>query len=236
MYSPFLPPQKSQQEAQQIIRLLDLAPGSHILDLCCGQGRHAIALAHQHYHLTGLDQNTNFLQHARIEAEKQNVNVQWQQGDMRSLPFEQQFDAIINIFTSFGYFDTDEDQIVLQQVSKALKPGGLFLLDTTYQPRVMRTTAANGFTRYSDGLLVLEERHIDLLQSRNEVNISLIYPDGRRKSLQQSIRIYTLTELARMLSSVGLEVQSYYGNLDGSALTLDSRLVILSKKTDVENT
>jgi hypothetical protein len=58
----------------------------------------------------------------------------------------------------------------------------------------------------------------------------MLYPDGQRKKYKQSIRIYTFTELRRMLKSVGIEVQAYYGDLDGSAMTMDSRMVIVGKK------
>jgi len=77
---------------------------------------------------------------------------------------------------------------------------------------------------------VLEERRIDLLTSRNEVHITMIFPDGHRIEHRQSIRIYTLTELLQMLDAVGLQVQAYYGGLDRSPLTMDSRLVIVSQK------
>jgi hypothetical protein len=95
----------------------------------------------------------------------------------------------------------------------------------------MRTFSPHGIIRYPDGLIVLEERQINLLTSRNEIRITLLTPDGQRHEYAQSIRIYTLTELVRMHAKAGLEIQSYYGNLNGSALTMDSRLVIVSKKT-----
>ncbi len=232
IYAPFLPPEKSAWEAEAILNLLELPIGSAILDLCCGYGRHAIPLAQHGYHITGIDISEVFLRRARREANSQGIQAQWIQSDMRTIPFEQTFDAVINIFTSFGYLENEEeDQRVLQQVARALKPGGLFLLETIQQPRVIRTHTPHGIIRYNDGLIVLEERRIDLLKSRNIVRISILEPDGPRREHLQSIRIYTLTELVRMLATVGLEVQSYFGSLDRSPLTMDSRLVIVSKKT-----
>ena len=80
---------------------------------------------------------------------------------------------------------------------------------------------------------MLEERQINLLASRNEIHVTLLTPDGQRREHEQSIRIYTLTELVRMHANAGLEIQSYYGNLNGTPLTMDSRLVIVSKKTAI---
>ena len=231
LYLPFLPPQKTAREVKDIINLLNLPNGSAMLDLCCGYGRHAVPLAMQGYQVTGLDLSAVFLQQAQSAAKEQNVEVRWVQSDMRNIPFDNEFDAIINIFTSFGYLqDEDEDQQVLQQVYKALKPGGKFLLETVHQARVVRTISPHSITRYSDDLIVLEERHIDLLTSRNEVRVSLLHPQGKRTEHRQSMRIYTLTELVHMLKNVGLQVRAYYGGLEGGPLTLDSRLALLAQK------
>jgi SAM-dependent methyltransferase len=232
IYSPFLPAERTAREVAGIVKLLDLPSDSSILDLCCGHGRHTLPLAQHDYRMTGLDQNEVFLQRAQTEAETKGVKVRLVQGDMRTIPFQNEFDAVINIFTSFGYLENeDEDLQVLQQVQQALKPGGLFLLETVYQPRVMRNYSPHGIIRYNDGLIVLEERRLDLLGSRNEITITMLYPDGKRTEYMQSIRVYTLTELARMLASVGMPVQASYGDLDGSPLTLDSRLVVLGRET-----
>ncbi|GCF10398.1 class I SAM-dependent methyltransferase [Dictyobacter arantiisoli] len=231
LYAPFLPTAKSEQDTKHIVRLLGLHPGDHLLDLCCGYGRHALALARYGCIVTGQDLSPSLLQKAQDEAKKQQVHVNWIQSDMRTIPFEASFDAVISMFTSFGYFQSDEeDQKVLSQISQALKPGGLFLLETIHQPRIIRTTTPHSIVHYPDGLIVLEERHFDLLTSHNTVHISLIYPDGQRTQYIQSIRTYTLTELVRMLKTAGLELQSYYGDLDGSPLSIESRLALISRK------
>jgi SAM-dependent methyltransferase len=230
VYAPFLPPEKTARDVEGILRLLALAPDSALLDLCCGYGRHAIPLSLRGYRVTGLDLSEALLHHAQLDAEKQGAHLTFIQSDMRTIPFENEFAAIINIFTSFGYLETEqEDQTVLQQVARALRPNGLFLLETVYQPRVLRAFTPHGIIRYPNGMIVLEERHIDLVKSRNEVRVTVLNPD-RRREYTQSMRIYTLTELIRMLAVAGLHVEAYYGDLDGATLTLDSRLVILARK------
>lgn len=231
LYTPFLPLEKAEQDIKLIVALLHLEPGDQLLDLCCGYGRHALGLAHYGCKVTGQDLSETLLQKAQEHASTAQQNIRWIHSDMRDIPFEGQFDAIINMFTSFGYFPTDdENQKVLHEIAKALKPGGLFLLETIYQPRIIRANAPHGIIHYPDGLIVLEERHINLLTSHNEVHISLIHPDGQRTEYQQSIRVYTLTELAHMLDTADLELQSYYGDLEGNPLTLESRLVLVSQK------
>jgi SAM-dependent methyltransferase len=175
-----------------------------------------------------------FLHEAETEAQAQDVHVQWMHSDMRNIPFENEFDAAINIFTAFGYLeDQAEDQKVLQQVSKALKPGGLFLLETIHREGLMRHYLPEGISRYPDGLIVLEERRFDLLTSRNNVQVTMLYPDGQRKEYSHSLCVYTLTELAQMLAVAGLQVKAYFSAWDGSALTIDSfRLILLSQRVE----
>ncbi len=229
----FLTPERTEREVEGIVTLLNLPPSSSILDLCCGHGRHALALAKRGYRVTGLDLSEVFLQHAQAEAQTQGVQVRWVQGDMRTIPFENEFDAVINIFTAFGYLESEEeDQKVLQQVHKALKPNGLFLLETLHREWLVRNFAPNEFIRHADGLIVLEERNFDILTSHCHVEVTMLLPDGQRRAYTHSARLYTLTDLVRMLAAAELQLQGYVGGLDGGTLNLLShRLVVISAKS-----
>ena len=151
---------------------------------------------------------------------------------MRNIPFENEFDAVINIFTAFGYLENqDEDQQVLNQVCKALKPGGLFLLEILHREGLIRHFSPHMIEHFPEGLIILEERSFDLLTSRANVKITMIYPNGERKEYGHAARVYTLTELAQMLAIAGLQVRAYFGAWDHSALTIDNfRLILLSQK------
>jgi ubiquinone/menaquinone biosynthesis C-methylase UbiE len=230
----FLTPERTEREVDGIVTLLNLPTGSSILDLCCGHGRHALALARRGYRLTGLDLSAVFLQRAQADAEHQGIQVRWVEGDMRKIPFENAFEAIINIFTAFGYLESEEeDQQVLQQVQRALKPGGLFLLETMHREWLVRNFAPGEIHRHPDGLMVLEERTFDLLAGRCDVQVTMLSPGGQRRQYTHSVRMYTLRELARMLAAAGLQIQASYGGLDGSRLSLNSpRLVVIGAKDE----
>jgi SAM-dependent methyltransferase len=234
LYEPVLTPERTQREVDGIANLLALPLASSILDLCCGHGRHAIPLAQRGYHVTGQDLSEVFLGEAEKEALAKGVQVNWLHGDMRNIPFENEFDAVINIFTAFGYLETqDEDQQVLEQVYKALKPGGFFLLETLHREGLMRHFSPHLIEHYPEGLIVLEERNFDLLTSRSKVKLTMIYPGGRQKEYSNALRVYTLTELAQMLTRAGLQVKGYYGTWDGSELKIDSfRLMLLAQKVE----
>ena len=226
------PPEWTERQVEGIVTLLALPAGSTILDLCCGHGRHAIPLAQRGYQVTGQDLSEVFLQQARAAADAQHVQVRWVHGDMRSIPFANAFDAVINIFTAFGYLESDdEDQQVLAQVHKALQPGGVFLLEIIHREGLIRRYEPFGVQRHDDGLIVIEERRFNLLTSRNETRVTMIDPDGQRTEYVHAVRLYTLTELVRLSTVAGLQAQAHYGGLDGSELALDShRLVLVCRK------
>jgi SAM-dependent methyltransferase len=231
-YGPLLTDERTAREVDGIIQLLGLDPGSAILDLACGHGRHAIPLAQHGYQVTGLDLSDVFLGRAKAEANARDVHVRWTRADMRDIPFEGEFDAVINIFTAFGYFDSDtENAQVLRQVHKALRPDGRFLIETMHRDSLVRAFEPSSVTRHEDGLLVTEERKLDQVSGRCAVRLTLIYPDGRRTELGHDVRVYTPTELAALISQAGFTLQAAYGGLDGSPLTLTSRrLVMVAEK------
>ncbi len=231
---PVLTPERTKSEVDGIVSLLALPQGGSILDLCCGHGRHSIPLAQRGYQVTGQDLSEVFLRVAEKEAEAKGVHVNWVHSDMRHIPFENAFDAVINIFTAFGYLeDQGEDQKVLEQIYKALKQGGYFLIETLHREGLMRLFTPHMIRHYPDGLIVLEERNFDLLSSRVDVKLTMIYPDGKRKEYGHKTRVYTLTEFAQMLNRAGLQVKGYFGGLDKQELTIDSfRLVVLAQKVE----
>lgn len=105
--------------------LLEILPGANILDLACGTGRYAIPLARRGFQVTALDLTPAYLQEGQKKAEAENLSIRWVQGDMRDIPFQDEFDAVINIFTSFGFFEEEGDHWkTLKGVVRALKPGG----------------------------------------------------------------------------------------------------------------
>src|SRR5712692_6870365 len=94
----------STTEADGLIKLLEVAPGSRVLDLCCGVGRHSIALARRGFAVTGVDRTRAFLDRARDTADKAGLAIEWVQEDIRAFKRSNSFDGAINCVTSFGYF------------------------------------------------------------------------------------------------------------------------------------
>jgi SAM-dependent methyltransferase len=143
-----------------------------------------------------------------MAAASADVAVEFIQGDMRHIPYQDKFGLVINLFTAFGYFESQaEDQKVLQAVANALKPGGKFIIDTINHAWLMRHFEPRGWTSLPDGMLLLEHREYDLCTGRNNVTWTMLYPDGRRHVQSHSLRVYTLVGLTAMLASAGMTLR-----------------------------
>ena len=129
MFETILTPERTAQEVAGVMTMLDLRPDSRILDLCCGQGRHAFLFAQEGFDVFGFDLSKTLLQVAKYKN-SQTDNTFFVQADMRCLPAVDTFDLLLNLFTSFGYFESDsENKTVFEQFHQVLKSGGYYVFD-----------------------------------------------------------------------------------------------------------
>jgi 2-polyprenyl-3-methyl-5-hydroxy-6-metoxy-1,4-benzoquinol methylase len=226
------------ESASYIVDRLALPPGVEILDLCGGYGRMAIPLARRGYRMTVLDLSEHLLAEGKCRAKEAGVEIHWLHGDMREIPSGSHFDAIINIFTSFGYFDDEtENDRVLQGAAQTLNPGGVLLIDVTHRDALLWLGIAQRWEELARYWL-LEENHYDLITSRWRSQRWLIPKEGGPpKQAHHSIRVYSAHELHAMCQRCGLEVIEHFGGLNGSTLTKESRrLVTLAKRPEAWST
>ena len=233
IYSERLSHDVTERETSFIVDSLGLQEGARVLDLACGHGRHAIALARRSMVVTGQDLNEDYLRKARADAVREGVEIETVHGDMRDIPFTSEFDAVINMFTAFGYFDSDDEDVrVLQSVGNSLKGDGQLLLDTINREWVLANYVQNDWHTDDDGNTFLEHREFDLVTGRNHVTFTIVTADGtRRESPGHDIRLYTLTELVRLFDASGLRVSATYGDYDGSPYAINSpRMIVVATK------
>jgi SAM-dependent methyltransferase len=142
------------------------------------------------------------------------------------------FDAVVNLYTSFGYFEAEsENQKVLNAVAGSLAPGGLFLIDTVNMLGLANRFQERRWETLETGALFLEEHDLDLLAGRNRARWTFVRNDGTRTELVHSVRVYTPHELALMLERARLEVAGSWGDFEAGDLTLASRrLILLGRK------
>jgi SAM-dependent methyltransferase len=224
-------PERIQKEVDFIIDILGLQKHERILDLACGKGRHALELARRGFTgVTGLDYTKDYLEKAREIKSAEDLNVRFIEGDMRDIPFEREFDACFNYFTSFGFFaEPADNERVIASVAKALKPGGRFLLETIHRDHMLRHFHKLGWYERNDEY-VLKSFDIDLATST--LISTWTYLRGEHKQEREvRLRIYSLHEMIAMFTHNGLEFVDAWSNKDKEPLTWDHhRMIILAGK------
>jgi SAM-dependent methyltransferase len=227
-YTPVQAPARAVREADFICAQLGLASGARVLDLGCGHGRISLELARRGLAVTGVDWSAASLERARAAAGADGLAVRWILTDMASLPPGEEFDAVLNWLTAFGMRDSDaEDQQVLEGVRRVLRRGGQLLLDTVNHAWLLRHFQPRAYLALPGGGELREDRHFDLRTGRNYVRVTVTAPDGTCREGDSFFRVYTLTELARLLGAAGLHVTGTWGEIDGSPYGLDTRRLIV---------
>ncbi|NLI99514.1 class I SAM-dependent methyltransferase [bacterium] len=223
--------ERTRKEVDFIIDALKLQKQERVLDLACGMGRHALELARRGFTgVTGLDVTGQYLQKAREIKNKEDLNVRFLEGDMRSIPFEREFDACYNYFTSFGFFAEERDNLdVIASVAGSLKPGGRFLIETINRDYMAKSFVKQGWFE-KDGEFVLKKFDFDLATST--LFSTWIYLKGKHK-IEREVRIlmYSLHEMVAMLERNGLEFLDAWGSSKKEPLTWEhQRLIVLAEK------
>jgi SAM-dependent methyltransferase len=218
--------ERTEAEVDQLEQLLQLRPPARILDLPCGQGRHAIELARRGYDVTGMDLSAYLLDVARARASRAGVAVRWLTGDMRQPIRGETFDVITNLYTSFGYFADDaDDRAVLDAAAHMLEQGGRFVLEVVNGDRtVARFQEREWFT--VGEAAVVESRLLDRGARRMVVERTVSTPTDRETSVH-AIRLYSGHELSTLLRAAGFAPVVCYGDWSGEPLTADSRRVVV---------
>jgi ubiquinone/menaquinone biosynthesis C-methylase UbiE len=220
------------KEVPFVIKTLDVPAGAHVLDLCCGAGRHSRELDKNKLRVTGFDLSKDLLQDAIRQTQYDPIAIHYVRGDMRQLPFQNEcFDGVVNLFTSFGYFNAErQNQRVLDEVSRVLKKGAPFLMDYLNSVHTLKTLVKNSERQVGSDRME-ERRSYDLKSKRLKKRTKTISERGVFVRTE-SVRVYTQAELKAMFRRSGLNVVAVYGDLDGAKFTRSSspRCVLLAHK------
>ena len=222
--------QEAKQEIEQLLALAGIPAGAAVLDLCCGVGRHALELARRGYRITGVDRTQAYLDMAAAAAGPESLSIELVREDMREFRRDESYEAVINLFTSFGYFeDPRDDQRVVDNIYASLRPGGVLVMQLMSKEVLARIFRPRDWYE-QDGLLVLEERKVRQSWSWIESRWTLI-SEGRRVDLDLSHRLYAASELTLLLRDRGFRAAAAYGDFDGSPYNeRANRLVIVARK------
>jgi SAM-dependent methyltransferase len=215
--------EEAKGQVNLIIDTLNPKKSSTILDLCCGEGRYTEILQKLDYRVFGLDLSETLIQFGKKRASQLNLMV----GDMRVIPGH--FDLILSLFTSFGYFDSDEEnEATLQSIYQALNPGGYYWLDFLNASYVEKHLVPESLSQLSSGIEVLEKRKIENGRINKDIHFRNINTmENGNKNYQESVRLFTRQKLEEMFENSGFHLQHSFGDYRGSAWSEGSERTIL---------
>jgi SAM-dependent methyltransferase len=205
-----------------------------VLDLPCGVGRHTAAFAARGYEATAVDRTQGHLDTARARLSRDGLAAELLAGDMRTFVRPDAFDLVVNLFTSFGYFeDPDEDAAVLEHFFASLRPGGALVMELLGKEVLAGVFRPRDWFETADGVKVLEERTLSRDWSWIHVRWTVI-KDGQERSFDVEHRLYGASDLVRVVSRAGFAEIRCYGGLDGSPYDHQAkRLALVATKPDV---
>jgi SAM-dependent methyltransferase len=218
-------------EVSRIMALTQCGAGS-LLDLCCGPGRHAVEFAQRGFRVTGVDRSPFLLDRAREHALQAGAEVEWVQEDMRRFDRPGTFDLACNLFTSFGYFEDEHDDIrVLRNLYASLKENGVLVLEMLGKERLARTWQSAMCFDLADGSLMVQRPQVrdDWSRVRSEW---IVMKDGQSKRAVFEHWIYSGRELKDRLLACGFKQVRLFGSLAGVPYDLEAtRLVAVARKS-----
>lgn len=227
IYREVLDPDEPTIAAESIRVVMGLPPGARILDLACGWGRHALALAGSGLEVVGVDRSFTLLKEASAATGAR--LPWWVCADMCDLPFRPgSFDAVVCLFSSLGYFlSDDEDVRVLEEVRRLLTPRGRLLIETIHRDSAVRDYAERDWCTLSNGDRVFVEREFDAVDGVTREVLRWVGREGSSGEKHHAARIRTATEWANLLERAGLMPLGWYGGWDLEPFDFRSEMLLV---------
>ena len=219
-------PEQTQAEADFLVKTLECAPGSRILDVPCGNGRHSLELARRGYRMTGLDISEEFIQEARDRSTAAGVQISWVLGNMRHIEGEATYDGAFCFGNSFGYLEYSHMEAFVNGVSRALKPGSRFVVETgMVAESVLPNFKEREQFQFDDIHFTTENRY--LADESCIETYDTYVRDGKVETRQSKHWVYTVGEIRRMLERAGFVVLELHGSLECQPFTLGSQQLLI---------
>jgi ubiquinone/menaquinone biosynthesis C-methylase UbiE len=230
-YEPIFSLEKDRREVARLIEVMGLPVGARVLDVPCGQGRHAHLLAEAGYRVRGVDLSRDLLAVAKQRGTS--PDLRYTRADMRRLPrsWTGRFDAVANLFTSFGFFlEPDDDARVISEFARVLEPGGLLVWHGASRDGVMARFLSRDWWTTRNGTVIGHEREFDPLSGVLTVKSTWRGPRtaGQR---EHRIRLYTATRLAELFRDAGLIIYETFDAWRNRPLSRrSSEMLLLARK------
>ncbi len=225
-------PEQTLREINLLDQILQQYACQKVLDVPCGAGRITHGLAERGYELHGLDFNQGVLDEAIAISKEKSLDIVWKQGDMRELPYQEEFDMLMCFYGSFGYFDDQGNEAFVVAANKALKKGGYLLIDVPIIDTILPLFVPQRYHQLADDLLVLEKMEFDIYTSRMKGTWQFIKDREMGDPYYTDIRLYTFREMIDLLGRNGFGNFDPRGNYDGDPFVFRKarRLIMVAQK------
>jgi SAM-dependent methyltransferase len=202
-------------EVEQLLVLSGVSGGA-ALDLCCGPARHSVLLAEKGFRVTGVDRTAFLLEKAKERAREADASVEFVQSDSRDFVRPGAFDLAINLFTSFGYFETrEEDLRVLRNVRASLKPGGVFVMDVVGKECIAASPGKTRWEQSAEGEILVD--HAEVLPGWAKLRLHWLLVKGEQaRHFSFDLNLYSGVELSDALERAGFSDIGLFGSLAGT--------------------
>jgi SAM-dependent methyltransferase len=209
-----------------VISFLNMPSGSSVIDLACGKGRHSVFLNKAGFEVVGVDLSANSIQYAK---QFENQNLHFDVADLRTFKTNQLFDYGFNLFTSFAYFKSDqENQQVLNSFNACLKEDGILLLDFFNAEKIKKMQSYSE-TKTIDGITFYLHKIIDDKKVTKRIEFNA---EGKEYYYQEEVQLLTLTDFETLFSQTGFSILNVFGNynLEPYQAETSDRLIFVAQK------
>lgn len=224
---------RNEEDALRLFQLIrkniNLLPDMSVLDICCGACRHSIHFALMDCRVFSFDLSLNLLKAGKKKAALNGVEINLFNADLRNIGLKKQFDLVINLFTSFGYFESDEENFMLfRDAYSLLKKNGCLVFDYFNTENLKKRIVPESVDHFEDKT-VIQKRYIE--SGRIKKDIKITSENGTSK-YTESVKLYTPEEIMSAMESAGFCVSSVYGDYSGTPLDIEisPRLIIIARK------
>jgi SAM-dependent methyltransferase len=229
-WNEFVPPELTAAEVGFLTDAFELADNARVLDVPCGNGRHAIEFARQGHRVTAIDISPDFLAMARRSADAAGVRVDWIEADMIEVPAAAAFDAGYCWGNSFGYLDHARTRSFLGALARALRPGARFVADIATAAESLLPNLIPRQWHRSGGTFVLSDARYDASSGRLDIDYTFVR-DGIADTRRATSYVMTAAECARLFHAAGFDVIDTHGSIAGEPYTIGSpRLLLVAQR------
>lgn len=220
-----IPAEITKQQTNLLIRSLLLDPKKTVMDLGCGKGRHALALAREGYQVTALDFSQSYIEELTTQSQKESLSIRTLLQDMRCWNESDRYHALYMMFTSFGYYSDEENEKIIFLIASSLKKGGRFLLDIENREYILKFFIHEKWREKENGFL-LERHKFFPLTSWLTTKRVFVNKTGEQKQSVRQYRLYSAHEIIHLAKKAGLSLVESMGDYSGIQFQINSPRII----------